>query len=137
MLRNNRLLWTLQILLAALYLFAGGFKLVAPPEMMQPGPSTPLPFPIPFLRFIGGLEVLGALGLIVPALTGIRPHLTWMAAAGLAIIMAGAVASTVATMGVLPAAFPLAVGIFDVIVMLGRRPRRAPASAAMYSARSR
>ena len=34
-LRNNKVLWTLQILLAALYLFAGGFKIVAAPEQMR------------------------------------------------------------------------------------------------------
>ena len=76
MLRNNRVLWTLQILLAALYLFAGGFKLIASPEAMQPDPSIPQPLPLWFLRFIGGLEVLGALGLVLPGLTGIRPNLT-------------------------------------------------------------
>jgi hypothetical protein len=131
MLRNNRLLWTLQILLAALYLFAGGFKLIAAPEAMQPDPSTPAPLPIPFLRLIGGLEALGALGLILPGLTGIRPSLTWMAAGGLAIIMAGAVVTTAATMGVLTAMLPLVVGVLDVIVMLGRRGRAAPASASV------
>src|SRR5215218_568509 len=118
MLRNNRLLWTLQILLAALYLFAGGFKLVAAPESMQP---TPLP--IPFLRFIGVMEVLGALGLILPGLTGIRRNLTSLAAAGLAVIMAGAVVATVATLGVLPALLPLGAGILDIVVMRGRRER--------------
>lgn len=123
MLRNNRVLWTLQILLAALYLFAGGFKLVASPEAMQPDPAIPQPLPIPFLRFIGALEVLGALGLVLPGLTGIRPQLTWMAAAGLAIIMVGAVVTTVMTMGVGPAVLPLIVGILDVIVMVGRRAR--------------
>jgi hypothetical protein len=129
MLRNNRLLWTLQILLAALYLFAGGFKLVASPEAMQPDPTIPSPLPIPFLRVIGAFEVLGALGLVLPGLTGIRPQLTWMAAAGLAIIMIGAVVTTIPAMGLLPALFPLAVGILDVIVMLGRRRRDAPATA--------
>jgi hypothetical protein len=129
MLKDNRVLWTLQILLAALYLFAGGFKLVAAPEAMQPDPATPLPMPLPFLRFIGGLEVLGAAGLVLPGLTGIRPQLTWMAAAGLAIIMAGAVVTTVATLGVGPAVLPLIVGILDVIVMRGRRPRAARAPA--------
>jgi len=118
MLRNNRLLWTLQIVLAALYLFAGGFKLVAAPEAMQPAP-----LPIPFLRFIGAMEVLGALGLILPGLTGIRRNLTWLAAAGLAVIMAGAVVATVATMGVLPALFPMGAGILDIVVMRGRRER--------------
>ena len=131
MVRNDRVLWILQILLAALYLFAGGFKLVASPEAMQPDPSIPSPLPIPFLRIIGGLEVLGALGLILPGLTGIRPNLTCMAAGGLAIIMAGAVVTTVATIGVAPAILPLVVGVLDVIVMLGRRERGAPAAAAV------
>lgn len=118
-LRNNRLLWALQILLAALYLFAGGFKLVAAPEAMQPAP-----LPIPFLRFIGAMEVLGALGLILPGLTGIRRNLTPLAAGGLALIMAGAVVTTIATIGVLPGLFPLVAGILDVVVMRGRRDWR-------------
>src|SRR5260370_844274 len=44
MLRNNRVLWTIQILLAALYLFAGGLQLVGPAEVMQPpgGQRQPL-----------------------------------------------------------------------------------------------
>ena len=125
MLRNNRVLWTLQILLAALYLFAGPFKVFAPPEMLQPAPDVPPPLPVAFLRFIGVLETLGALGLILPGLTGIRPQLTWMAAAGLTIIMVGAVIVTVLTLGVLPALFPLVVGVLDVIVMRGRRARGA------------
>jgi hypothetical protein len=122
MLRSNRFLWTLQILLAALYLFTGVFKLVAAPEMMQAAPDAPPPLPVPFLRFIGGLETLGAFGLL-PGLTGIRPQLTWMAAGGLAIIMAGAVVVTVLTLGVPPALFPLVAGVLDVIVMRGRRAR--------------
>jgi hypothetical protein len=80
MLSNNRLLWTLQILLAALYLFGGGFKVIASPEAMQPDPAIPLPMPIPFLRFIGALEVPGAIGLVLPGLTGIRRGLTPLAA---------------------------------------------------------
>ena len=43
LLRNNKVLWTLQILLAALYLFAGGFKLVAAPEQMVASPTDPVP----------------------------------------------------------------------------------------------
>jgi hypothetical protein len=118
MLRNTKLLWALQILLAALYLFAGGFKLVAGAEAMQPAP-----LPIPFLRLVGAMEVLGAVGLILPGLTGIRRNLTSLAAGGLALIMAGAVVVTVATMGVLPAVLPLVAGILDIIVMRGRRER--------------
>ena len=120
-LRNNKLLWTLQILLAALYLFGGAFKVIASPEAMQPDPAIPLPMPIPFLRFIGALEVLGALGLVLPGLTGIRRSLTPLAAGGLAIIMIGAVVTTVMTLGALPALFPLVVGLLDIVVMRGRR----------------
>ena len=121
LLRNNRVLWVIQILLAALYLFAGGFKLVASPEAMQPPGGGPSPLPIWFLRMIGGFECLGALGLILPGLTGIRRDLTAVAAGGLAVIMVGAVIVSVATTGVLSARVPLVVGILDVVVLVGRR----------------
>ncbi|HTG14720.1 MAG TPA: DoxX family protein [Blastocatellia bacterium] len=79
-------LWIVQVLLALLFLFAGGAKLVLPPEAMQ----GPVPIPVLFLRFIGVCEVLGALGLILPGLLRIRPGLTPLAAVGLVIIMIGA-----------------------------------------------
>ena len=56
------LLWVVQVLLAALFLFAGGFKLVASAAQMQGPPDLPLWF----MRFIGVCEVTGALGLILP-----------------------------------------------------------------------
>ena len=122
-LRNNKVLWTLQILLAALYLFAGGFKLVAAAEQMVASPTDPMPSPnmVVFLRMIGGFEVLGAAGLILPGLTGIRRHLTSVAAGCLTVIMVGAVAVSTAQMGVKTAIFPFVVGILDLIVMFGRR----------------
>lgn len=127
LLRDNRVLWTLQILLAVLYLFAGGFKLVASPDAMRASPSDPIPTPaiVAFLRVIGGFEVLGALGLVLPGLTGIKRQLTSVAAGCLAVIMAGAVVVTVMMQGVLPALFPLVVGILDLIVMVGRHERGA------------
>jgi len=122
-LRNNKVLWTLQILLAALYLFAGGLKLVAAPDQLRPTPADPIPSAnmMIFLRMIGGFEVLGALGLILPGLTGIRRHLTSVAAGCLAFIMVGAVVTSMVMMGALAAIFPLVVGVLDVIVMAGRR----------------
>jgi uncharacterized membrane protein YphA (DoxX/SURF4 family) len=116
LLRDPRVLWTLQILLAALFLFAGGVKLVATAESMQP---TPLP--ISFLRFIGVVEVLGAIGLVLPGLTGIRPGLTPLAAAGLVIIMIGAVLTTLLTMPASMALIPFVVGMLLVVVATGRR----------------
>jgi DoxX-like protein len=121
-LRNNKVLWTLQILLAALYLFAGGLKLVAAPDQLRP-PDGPIPSAnmMVFLRMIGGFEVLGALGLILPGLTGIRRHLTSVAAGCLAFIMLGAVVTSVMMMGVQTAILPFVVGILDLVVMFGRR----------------
>ena len=79
-------LWIVQVLLAALFLFAGVMKLILPLDKM----TGPVPVPGLFLRFIGVCETLGALGLILPGLFRIRPGLTPLAAAGLVIIMLGA-----------------------------------------------
>ena len=79
--RQNVLLWTAQVLLAALFLFAGGMKLILPAAQL----AKQSPLPVLFLQFIGICEVLGALGLILPSLTRIRPDLTPLAATGLVI----------------------------------------------------
>jgi hypothetical protein len=123
LLRNNKVLWVLQVLLAALYLFAGGLKLVAAPDDMRAAPTDPIPAGswLMFLRVIGGFEVLGALGLVLPGLTSIKRHLTPIAAGCLAVIMAGAVVVGFVQMGASAAIMPLVVGILDVIVMRGRR----------------
>ena len=80
-------MWVGQGLLAALFLFAGGFKLMASADMMSQGPVV---LPLAFLRFIGACEVLGAIGLILPWALKIHRELTPLAASGLVIIMIGA-----------------------------------------------
>jgi hypothetical protein len=119
MTRNKRidvLLWTIQALLAALFLFAGGMKLVLPIEAM----TQQLPMPGAFLRFIGVAEVLGGLGLFLPGLLRIRPGLTPLAASGLTIIMIGAVVVTLAIGGGASASIPLATGCATGFVAYGR-----------------
>jgi len=106
--RTNTLLWVVQGLLAVLFLFAGGVKLVLPVEAMQQGPMA---LPGPFLRFLGVAEVCGAVGLILPWALRIRPVLTPMAAAGLVIIMIGATAITALGGAVAGALFPATVGV--------------------------
>jgi hypothetical protein len=88
--RVNVALWVVQGLLAALFLFAGGAKLVMPLDQME----GPVALPGWFMRFLGVAEVLGALGLVLPGLLRIRPGLTPLAAAGLVIIMIGATVIT-------------------------------------------
>jgi len=118
-------LWIVQVLLALLFLFAGGMKLVMPIEEM----TKQMPMPGLFLRFIGVAEVLGAIGLILPGLLGVRPGLTPLAAAGLVIIMIGATVLTLAGGDVAPALIPLVVGLLSAFVAYGRwrlTPHRGP-----------
>src|SRR3954462_1444480 len=89
--RFNVLLWVVQGVLAAVFLFAGGIKLVLPLEALSGGP---VPLPGLFMRFIGVAEVLGAGGLVLPGLLRIKPGLPPLAAAGLTVIMAGATVIT-------------------------------------------
>jgi hypothetical protein len=72
------------------------------------------------VRFIGVVEVLGALGLVLPGLLRIRTGLTPLAAAGLVIIMIGAAALTFAADGLGPALMPLVVGILAAFIAYGR-----------------
>jgi len=109
---RNVALWAVQIVLAALFLFAGGFKLVMPPEALV----GPIPLPTAFLRFIGTCEVLGAAGLILPWATGIRRELTPIAAAGLVIIMTGATVFTIIGGFGWGAAVPFAAGLLAATV---------------------
>jgi hypothetical protein len=113
-------LWIVQGLLALLFLFAGSMKLILPIEMMTA--QSPIVLPGLFLRFIGIAEVAGALGLILPGLLRIRRGLTPLAACGLIIIMIGATILTLLGMGIMPALFPLLVGLLLVFVAYGRWP---------------
>lgn len=115
--KAGALLWSVQAVLALVFLFAGGMKFVMPVAAMQ----QQIRLPGAFLHFIGACEVLGALGLVLPGLLHIHEELTPLAAAGLVVIMIGAVSITVATMGVAPAALPLVVGLLATFVAYGRR----------------
>ncbi len=116
--RLTHVLWMVQGLLAIIFLFAGGVKLILPVEEMTK--QTPVPLPGLFLRFLGVAEVLGALGLILPGLLRIRPGLTPLAAAGLVVLMIGATVITLASGDVAPALIPLVVGLLAVFVAYGR-----------------
>ena len=115
----NITLWIVQALLAAIFQFAGGMKLVMPIEEMLK--QMPLPLPGWFVQFTGIVEVLGAIGLILPWLLRKRPGLTPLAAAGLVIVMIGATAYTLAAGDVASALMPLVVGILCGFVAYGRR----------------
>jgi uncharacterized membrane protein YphA (DoxX/SURF4 family) len=127
----NRALWILQALLAAVFLFSGLLKLLVPVDQMQ----QQLPLPAALIYLIGALEILGALGLLLPSLLRIRPALSPLAAAGLVILMACATLMTPLYFGesVASALPPLVLGALAAFVVYGRG-RRAPISARRGSA---
>jgi hypothetical protein len=112
----NIVLWVVQVLLALLFLWGGAMKLVLPLEKL----AGPVELPGLFLRFIGVVEVLGGLGLILPGLLRIRPVLTAWAAAGLVILMIGAVGITLAGGGGGMALIPGVTGLLAAFVAYGR-----------------
>jgi putative oxidoreductase len=83
----NIALWILQALLALLYLDAGFLKTFKPIQEIAPTIFWAPRLPELLVRFIGISELLGAIGLILPAALKIRPQLTALAAAGLTVIM--------------------------------------------------
>ena len=114
--RTNVALWIVQGLLALLFLFTGGMKLAMPVDVL----AAQSHLPGPFMKFIATCEVLGALGLVLPGLFRIRPGLTPLAAAGLVIIMIGAVVSTLVQGLVGPAILSAVVGLLAAYVAYGR-----------------
>ncbi len=116
----NVTLWVVQVLLAAVFLMAGLTKLSQPIGTL----ATSLPWvtsvPELLVRFIGAAELAGALGLVLPSLTRIRPRLTVLAALGLTVVMllaAGFHASR-GELAMLP--MNLAIGLVAAFVAWGR-----------------
>jgi len=84
-------LWTAQVLLAIAYLAAGSMKLFTPIDALGTMMAYVPTMPELFIRFVGLAEILGAVGLILPAATRILPVLTPAAAVGLSIVQVGAI----------------------------------------------
>jgi len=113
------ILWTLQALLALLFLSVGAMKLIVPVQALLA--QMPIQLPGLFVRFIGVVEVAGALGLILPGLLRIRPMLTPLAACGLVIEMLCATVYTVIGGQGVVAVLPLVLGLLCASVAYGRR----------------
>jgi uncharacterized membrane protein YphA (DoxX/SURF4 family) len=114
--KMNVVLWILQSLLAALFMFAGVMKFIMPIEEM----TKQIALPGWFLHFIGAAEILGAIGLILPGILRIRVELTPLAAAGLSIIMFGATWITLAGGQGAAAIIPVIVALLSGFVAYSR-----------------
>ena len=113
---TNRAVWTVQSLLALLFVFAGSVKFLMPPEKMQ----GPIALPLTFIYFIGAMEILGGLGLVLPGIFRIRTELTTIAAIGLLTIMSGATTISILGMGLTAGAVPAVVGILAATIAYTR-----------------
>lgn len=108
--------WSLQIILALALAAAGTMKLITPqPQLLANGMGWAEDFSGTQVKLIGAAEVLGAIGLVAPAATGILPILTPTAAAGLALLMAGAVMTHLRRGE--PFIVPLVLGLLAVIIV--------------------
>ena len=90
----NIALWVVAALLSIAYLAVGGMKIVKSPEQLAQNPNTAAvgeELSAPAIKAIGAIEVAGAVGLILPWLTGIAPILTPIAALGLVAVQIGAI----------------------------------------------
>jgi hypothetical protein len=114
--RPTTRLWIAQGVLAALFLFAGGVKLVMPAAAL----AAQSHMPGEFIKFIGVCETLGALGLILPGALRIQERLTPLAATGLVIIMIGAVVTTLVQGQGAVAILPAVVGAVATYVARAR-----------------
>jgi hypothetical protein len=118
----NIALWIIQVLLALLFLFAGGTKLVLSIEQLTAmGSPNQVHLPGLFLRFIGVCEVLGALGLVLPGAFRVKRALTPIAAMGLVIIMIGATVIGVIGDGIAAGLVPFVCGLLLAFIAYGRR----------------
>ncbi len=86
----NAVLWIIQALLALAFLMVGGAKLTQPIATLSKRMPWATSIPERLVRFIGLVELLGGIGLILPMLTGILPWLTVAAAGGLVLVMISA-----------------------------------------------
>ncbi len=86
----NITLWILQVILALMFLTAGVQKAFGNLQEVVKSIFWVLSLPAPMVRFIGISELMGAIGLVLPAALRIRTQLTTLAATGLSLIMLGA-----------------------------------------------
>ncbi|MGW2464975.1 DoxX family protein [Streptomyces sp. NPDC001761] len=88
----NTAYWTLAGLLALFYLYAGTLKVIRSRDQLRPMMAWVDHIPLPALKALGAVEILGATGLILPPLTGIAPSLAPAAAIGFVLLQTGAIA---------------------------------------------
>lgn len=118
-------LWITQLLLAFVFGMAGWLKATYPPETLALYVPWSETAPLWLVRFIGGAELLGAFGVVLPALTRIKPFLTPLAALLLGVAMALAAVFHIVRGETVAVVMPFLLALLALFVAWGRA-RRAP-----------
>ena len=116
----NIALWILQVLLALAFLGAGVMKATQPRTALQKNMTWVEHVPAWAVRLVGILEILGGLGLILPAVTHIAPILVAIAATCLVLTMIGAIITHVALKETSRSIAPLVLLLLALFVAYGR-----------------
>jgi len=116
----NILLWILAGLLAAMFLLAGAMKVAVPKEKLLSIMVWAKPWPDARLKALGAVEVLGAIGLILPRALNIAPVLTPLAAVGCAIVMIGATITHIRMKDYKGVGMPGVLLVLAIVVAAGR-----------------
>ncbi len=116
----NTLLWIIQVMVALVFMATGVLKVSQPKENLQNQMSWVKDAPALMVKIIGALEILGAFGLILPALTGIAPWLTPLAAVGLTLTMIGAIATHVRLAEYSKLLLPVVLFVLVIFIAYGR-----------------
>ena len=116
----NSVLWVFQILVALVFLATGIPKVMLPKEKLERRMGWVKEAPVSTVKIVGVLEILGAVGLILPAVTGILPWLTPLAATGLTLTMIGAIATHVRQVEYSRMWLPISLLFLAVFIAYGR-----------------
>src|ERR1700722_2840770 len=103
-----------------MFLLAGAMKVALPKEKLEPTMQWSKSWPRPQLQALGVVEVLGAIGLILPRALDIAPVLTPLAAVGCAIVMIGAVLTHIRMKDYKGTGMPVALLVLAIVVAAGR-----------------
>jgi uncharacterized membrane protein YphA (DoxX/SURF4 family) len=116
----NIALWIVAGVLAAMFLAAGVMKVAMPKEQLEPTMQWSKAWSRPQLQALGAIEILGAIGLILPRALHIAPVLTPIAAAGCAIVMVGATITHIRMKDYKGVGMPVVLLILAIVVAAGR-----------------
>lgn len=116
----NILLWIVAGVLAAMFLLAGAMKVGTPKEKLLGTMKWAKTWPEPRLKALGAVEVLGAIGLILPRALNIAAVLTPLAAVGCAVVMIGAVVTHIRMKDYKGTGMPGVLLVLAIVVAAGR-----------------